>query len=179
MNELDYAILAILLVSILVGLLRGAIRELLNIAGWILAFALAYAFAGRLAVWLADWAADPILRLALAWGAIFLLVLVLVALIASLASELMRKLGLGGLNRGLGALVGFVRGLVVLVALALAAGLTRLPQSVIWQEAALTPWLEVAALYSRSLLPDTVAGRIKFRLPPARDSGLPAGPIRI
>ena len=168
MNELDYAIIAVLIVSVLIGVLRGAIRELMNVFGWVLAFVLANAFADKLAMWFADWAADPVLRLVMAWAAIFLLVLIIVALVASLASELMRKLGLGGLNRGLGAFVGLARGFVVLVALALGAGLTRLPQSTLWREAAMTQWLEVAALYSRGLLPDTVAARIKYRLPSAQ-----------
>src|SRR5260221_5906789 len=151
MNALDYAIIAVLLISILVGILRGAVRELLNMGGWVLAFLLAHAFADDLASWLADWAGDPVLRMVMAWAAIFLLVLIIVALIASLASELMRKLGLGGLNRSLGALAGLARGLVLLIVLALGAGLTKMPQSVLWRQAALTPWLEVAALYSRGL----------------------------
>lgn len=165
MNALDYAIISVLLVSTLIGIFRGAIREVLNVGGWVLAFMLAHAFAGSLAAWFADWAVDPVLRLVMAWSAILLVVLVVVALIASLASELMRKLGLGGLDRGLGAIVGLARGAVVLVALALAAGLTRMPQSVLWRDAAMTSSLEVAALYSRSLLPDTVAARINFRPP--------------
>ncbi len=168
MNALDYAIIMVLLVSVLVGIVRGAVRELLNMGGWLLAFLLAHAFADDLAAWFAEWAADPVLRMVMAWMTIFLLVLVVVALIASLASELMRKLGLGGLNRSLGALAGFARGLVLLIALALGAGLTKIPQSPMWRQAFLTPWLEVAALYSRSLLPDTIAIRIKYRSSPAR-----------
>ena len=170
MNALDYAIIAVLVISILIGVLRGAIRELMNIIGWVLAFLLAHEFAGKLALWLADWASDPIFRLVMAWAAIFLLVLIIVALIASLASELMRKLGLGGLNRILGAFVGLARGGVVLIAVALGVGLTNLPQSSLWREAAMTPWLEIAALYSRGLLPDTVAARIKYRSPTALSS---------
>jgi membrane protein required for colicin V production len=104
----------------------------------------------------------------LAWAAILLFVLVLVALLASLASDLMRRFGLAGFNRSLGAVVGLVRGFVVLIALALAAGFTKLPQSGLWREAAITPSLEVAALYSRGLLPDTVAARIRYRAPPAQ-----------
>ena len=72
---------------------------------------------------------DQIQRMVMAWAAIFLLVLIIVALIASLASELMRKLGLGGFNRILGAFVGLARGGVVLIAVALGVGLTNLPQS--------------------------------------------------
>ena len=163
MNELDYVIIAILLISISIGVVRGAIREVLNIAGWVLAFILAHAFAATLAAYFADWTAEPVVRLVVAWLAIFLLVLVVVAMIASLLSELMRKLGLGGLDRGVGGAVGLLRGVLMLIALTLAAGLTKLPQAALWQLATLTPTLEIAALYTRAVLPESVAARIKYR----------------
>ena len=163
MNELDYIVIAILLISIAIGFLRGAVREVLNVAGWILAFILSHAFAPNLAAYFADWAAEPMVRLVVAWLAIFLLVLVVVAMVASLLSELMRKLGLGGLDRGVGGAVGLLRGALLLVALTLAVGLTKLPQSSVWRESAITPTLEIAALYARSVLPESVAARIKYR----------------
>lgn len=163
MNELDYVIIAILLISIGIGVVRGAMREVLNVAGWVLAFILSHEFAGNLAAYFADWAAEPAVRLVVAWLAIFLLVLVLVAMIASLLSELMRKLGLGGLDRGVGGAIGLLRGTLVLIALTLAAGLTKLPQSALWQHATITPTLEIAALYTRAVLPENVATRIKYR----------------
>ncbi len=164
MNELDYIVIAILLISIGIGVLRGAIREVLNVAGWILAFILSHAFAPNLAAYFADWAAEPMVRLVVAWLTIFLLVLVVVAMMASLLSELMRKLGLGGLDRGVGGAVGLLRGALLLVALTLAAGLTKLPQSSLWRASAITPTLEIAALYARTVLPESVAARIKYRV---------------
>jgi len=94
---------------------------------------------------------------------IFLVVVVLVSLIASLLSEVVRKLGLSGLDRGVGALIGVARGLLVLLVITLAVGLTKIPQSALWREAALTPWMELAAMYTRGVLPDTVAAKLKYR----------------
>jgi membrane protein required for colicin V production len=163
MNELDYAICVLLAASLLIGIYRGAVREVFNIAGWILAFILAHAFAPHVATLFADWMTEPVIKQIVAWLIIFLSVIVIVALIASLASELVRKLGLSTLDRVLGALIGLVRGFVVIVALALAAGLTKIPQTPVWRSAAATPWLEVAALYARGILPDNIASRIKYR----------------
>ncbi len=163
MNELDYAIIGVMLLSIIVGAVRGAIREVMNIAGWVIAFILAHTFAANLATYFADWAVEPVLRLVVAWLIIFLVVLLGVALISSLVTGLIKKLGLSGLDRSVGAMIGVLRGALVLLALTLAAGLTKVPQSNIWREATATPWLEVAALYSRSLLPDSVAARIQYR----------------
>ena len=164
MNELDYIVIAILLISIGIGVFRGAVREVLNIVGWVLAFILAYEFAPNLAANFADWAAEPTVRLVIAWVAVFLMVLIMVGMIASLLSELMRKLGLGVLDRGVGGAIGLFRGAIVLVALTLAIGLTKLPQSAIWRQSASAPTLEVAALYARSALPESMASRIKYRV---------------
>ena len=163
MNELDYAVIGVMLLSIVVGAVRGAIREVMNIAGWVIAFVLAHSFAANLATYFADWAGEPVLRLVAAWLVIFLSVLLAVALVSSLVTGLVKKLGLGGLDRGVGAIIGVLRGGLVLLALTLAAGLTKIPQSALWREASTTPWLEVAALYSRTLLPDSIAARIQYR----------------
>ncbi len=170
MNELDYAIIALVALSMVVGIVRGAIREVINFAGWILAFVLAHAFAQVLAGYFADWMAEPIYRIVVAWVSIFLLVLVLAALLASLVSELVRKLGLGGLNRAIGAVIGLLRGALVLLVLALAAGMTKFPQSALWKNAAATPWLEVAALHARAFLPESLASRINYRIPVLRQA---------
>jgi membrane protein required for colicin V production len=60
-------------------------------------------------------------------------------------------------------LIGLARGLLVLLAITLAVGLTKIPQSAAWREAALTPWMELAALYTRSLLPESIAAKVRYR----------------
>ena len=165
MNELDYAIIAVVLVSVCVGAWRGAIREVINISGWVLAFFLAHALNATLAPYFADWMAEPVYRTVVAWIVIFVAVLIFAALLASLLSELVRKLGLSSLDRLLGAMVGLLRGAIVVIVLALAAGMTKFPESAIWRNATLTPPVEVAALYARALLPQSLASKISYRLP--------------
>ncbi len=166
MNELDYAIIFVALVSVAIGAWRGAIREIINITSWVVAFILAHAFSADLAPYFADWIAEPVYRMVLAWVAIFVAVLIFASLLASLLSELVRKFGLSGLDRVLGAVIGFFRGVLVIVVLALAAGMTKFPQSALWKNATLTPPIEVAALYARALLPQSLASRILYRVPP-------------
>ena len=163
MNAVDYAIIVLMLLSVAAGAVRGAIREVLNIAGWVLAYIIAHAFAADLAPLFADWVGEPVARTVLAWAGIFLVVVVLVSLIASLLSEVVRKLGLSSLDRGVGALIGVARGLLVLLAITLAVGLTKIPQSPLWREAVLTPWMELAAMYTRGVLPDAIAAKVKYR----------------
>ena len=163
MNELDYAIIIVVLVSLGIGAWRGAIREVINIAGWVTAFILAHAFSTTLAPYFADWMSEPVYRSVVAWIVIFVAVLIFASLLASLLSELVRKLGLSGLDRVLGAMVGLFRGGLVVIVLALAAGMTKFPDSALWKNASLTPPIEVAALYARALLPQSLAAKISYR----------------
>lgn len=172
MNELDYAVIALIAISVVIGIVRGAIREIINFAAWILAFVLAHAYSQSLSGYFADWMTEPAYRLVMAWASIFLFVLVAAAMIASLITELVRKLGLSGLNRTLGAAVGVVRGALVLLVLTLAAGMTKFPQTALWKSAATTPWLETAALHARALLPENLASRISYRSPVAPQSAV-------
>jgi membrane protein required for colicin V production len=170
MNELDYAIIVVVLVSLGVGAWRGAIRELINIGGWVVAFILAHALSATLAPYFADWMAEPVYRLVLAWLVVFVSVLIFAALLASLLSELVRKLGLSGLDRMLGAVVGLIRGGLVVMVLALAAGMTKFPQTALWKNASMTPYIEVAALYARAMLPQNLASKIQYRAPQAANT---------
>ena len=127
--------------------------------------ALPISFSADLAPYFADWMVEPGYRVIVSWILIFVAVLVFASLLASVLSELVRKLGLSGLDRVLGALIGLFRGALVMVVLALAAGMTKLPQSLLWKNAALTPSIEIAALYARALLPQSLGSRILYRVP--------------
>ncbi len=167
MNAIDYAIIVLMLVSIGVGVVRGAMREVINIIAWVLAFILAHGFAADIAPYFAEWVGEPVARVVLAWVAIFAVVLIAGSLVASLLSEVVRKLGLSTLDRGVGALIGVARGLLVLLVVTLAVGFTKIPQTPLWKNAALTPWLELAALYARGVMPEQVAAKIRFRVVPS------------
>ena len=49
MTEIDWIIIALLLLSTIVGIVRGVVREVLAIAGWIVGIVLAMNFAGDIA----------------------------------------------------------------------------------------------------------------------------------
>ncbi len=162
MNELDYIIIAVLLVSVVVGVWRGAVREIVNIAGWVIAFFAAQEFAPLLTPYLSEWMADASVRMVVAWLIMFVVIMVSVSFVGSLIAESVRKLGLGPLDRVMGAVVGTLRGALIVLLLTLAAGLTTFPKTPIWKEALLTPWLESVALHTRPLLPESLAKRITY-----------------
>ena len=106
----------------MLGFLRGMVREVFGLAAWIgAAFAATWFFSqfqgiARRAIANPD-VADPV-----AFGGIFLVVLIALSLIARLLGGAARKSTLGGLDRTLGLAYGLARGAVLTVAAYLIAG---------------------------------------------------------
>jgi membrane protein required for colicin V production len=160
-TAIDWIALAILAGSLIIGLLRGFVREAFSLAAWVVAFLAARIFSPTLAGLIPGIEQEG-LRQAAAIVLIFVGVLVLAHLLAAMLAGLLKLAGLGGLDRGLGLLFGVVRGLVVLVVLTLAAGLTALPRSDAWRGSLVHGPLEIAALKFIPWLPEDLAALIRF-----------------
>ena len=101
-------------------------------------------------------------RMLLAFAALFLSALLAMALITMLMSALVKTVGLGFADRFFGSLFGFMRGLLVVVLMVLAAGMTALPQEPFWQKALLSKPLETTALMVIPWLPQDLSRRISY-----------------
>lgn len=155
MNWADLVILAILALSAIVGIFRGFTREALNLGTWILAFWTAFAFAGELSTWLARHVETPSVRIILAYGALFLGVLLAGALVTHYISKIVRETPFSGPDRALGAGFGLLRGLVILVGLVMLGGATALRQDAWWSESMLIARIEPLAQWAREQIPQS------------------------
>lgn len=162
MTVFDYVVLAILGVSVLVSVWRGAVRELLALVSWIVAFLVAQAYAGTVAAFLPAAIPSPGLRLLAGFLVVFLVVLLLVALAALAISQLVRAAGLGPLDRGVGAIFGLLRGILVTTLLVFLAGLTAAPREPWWRNAMFSAPLEALVLAAKPWMPDELARRISY-----------------
>jgi membrane protein required for colicin V production len=156
----DYAVLVVLGISALLGFWRGIVGEVLALAAWVAGFLAARAWAepaGRLLP------GEPALRFALGFVLVLVGVLVIFAVARLVMRMLLKAVGLGLLDRILGAGFGVLRGAIVVLIVVLLAGLTALPKSAWWQQAALAPPLETAAIASKPWLPGEMAVRIHYR----------------
>lgn len=163
MTVFDYAVLAIVAASVLLGAWRGLVSEVLALAAWVAALLMARELAPGMAPVFSDWLKEPALQYAAAFAVIVVAVLVAVALTRLALSKLLRAIGLGPLDRFLGAVFGVARGVLVVLLCVLIGGLTMLPQQAWWRQAWLAPPLETAVLASKPWLPAAVAKRIRYR----------------
>ncbi|MBA2689674.1 MAG: CvpA family protein [Burkholderiales bacterium] len=163
MTWFDYAVLLIIGLSLLVGWLRGAVKEILSLLSWVAAFLLANAFAGDLATALLPSIINPALRTVAAYAIVFIATLLVMMLLRIAVSEMVKAMGLGNVDKTLGLIVGFSKGIVIVLIGVLAAGMTALPQEPFWRGAVVAPWFETLAVAVKPWLPEGLARRINFR----------------
>ena len=134
MPMLDWIFVAVLCISLLAGLWRGLVYELLSVVNWIAAFVLAQWFAPVAAHWLSLDGATEVVRYGAGFVLVFVLSLFAGGLVAFLISKLVAAVGLRPVDRVLGAVFGLVRGVVILLVLAVVVGMTPMAKGPWWQE---------------------------------------------
>jgi membrane protein required for colicin V production len=162
MSLLDIAIVAILVLSLLLGVWRGFVREIFSLAGWVLAFLAANAVAAPIGDALPTSIARPEVRVLIAFIVVFVFTLSATALAALLVSKLFKAAGLGGVDRTLGGVFGLARGVVILLAITIAAGLTALPKHPLWKESVGAGMLTRTVLQLKGWLPPRLESRLRY-----------------
>lgn len=158
----DGVLLGVLLLSMLVGIWRGLVLELMSLAGWVASFVLAQWLAADVAAGLPIWqeAAAP-LRYALSFALVFVGGMVSFALVSWLLRKVVESVGLRPVDRSLGGIFGGVRGVVVLLVLAMLVQLTGTHQQSWWQDSRLTPVLEVLLEGIKPVLPQALQDHLR------------------
>lgn len=168
MTPFDLAIVGVILLSTLLAFVRGVIREVIALVSWVVGFAAAFAFAPALGAIIPEIPGYPAVRYLIAFAAILIAALVAGALIAGPLARIIRAAGLGFVDRFLGSIFGVVRGVLLVVAFVLVAGLTSLPRADWWQNAALVPPLVALSLAVKPWLPQRWAERLDYSRDGAR-----------
>lgn len=163
MTWVDYVVAGILVASVLLGIWRGLVREVLSILAWVIAFLASSLFAGPLAARIPPSLIEsPEVRTFASYAALFIGTLFATALVALLVSRLVHAVGLSTLDRALGGLFGAARGVLVVVALVLLAGLTGLPHQAAWRESVSGAPLAAFARVLKGWLPQTFSERLSY-----------------
>ena len=131
---LDWVFLAALLLSLVIGLWRGLVYELISLAAWVVAFVVAQWFAADVARLLPMSGAGDGVRYAAGFVVTFILALFAGGMVALFVKKLVTVVGLAPIDRILGAVFGVVRGLVVLLAIAVVVAMTPLKSALWWKE---------------------------------------------
>lgn len=162
MTGFDYAVLGIIGISVLLSIMRGFVREILALVSWVVAFILARLYTMELVPLLPEAIPSEALKLLAAFLILFLATLLLCSLLAIALSQIFKKVGLGWVDRGLGALFGVLRGVLMVATLVLLAGFTALPKDPIWRNAMFAAPLEAMVTSVLPWLPEDIAKHVKY-----------------
>ena len=124
MNEADFLICAVLLISTVVGVSRGVVREILAIVAWVVAIFLAIRFAPELGDKIPLESMGPLVRNALAGVVIVVLTLFAFGLFGKLCARLLAAASISFEDRAIGSVFGFVRGVLIVCAAVFVLGMT-------------------------------------------------------
>jgi membrane protein required for colicin V production len=152
MNWTDYVIIVLMAFSCAAGLYRGLLREVVSLVTWLLAVLLAWHMAPLLEPHLGGALANEAVRPWAARVIIFIVVMLIGAAVGALVTHFVRLALLGSVDRMLGFLFGFLRGLVVLGLLAMLCHAVRLSDERWYRESTLVPSVEHAANILRALV---------------------------
>jgi membrane protein required for colicin V production len=157
----DAAMLAVLVISVIVGVIRGFVFELLSLVGWIAAWFAAQWFSPAAAPYIPVGSSGSALNLAVAFAAVFVAALIVWAIAARLIRLVLHATPLSIVDRGLGVIFGLLRGVVLLLAVAVAVGLTPAGKSSAWQQSRGAGVLAALLEGLMPLLPPQVAGHLR------------------
>ena len=160
-NGLDWAIIVVLSLSILLSLWRGFAREAMSLAGWVAAYVIANLFVDELASLLGDWIVNITGRYVVAYAMLFVGTLVIAGISAKLAKQLVKVSGLTVLDRLLGTVFGFARGVILVLVFAYIVRHLLPAKDLQWlHESVLMPHLDMLLYWTQMLFSQLDTGQL-------------------
>jgi len=152
MTLADWLICAVLLLNVITAAIQGFFSEALTMAGLVVGYIVAAWRYHGFAEWLEQYLKNPWLAEILAFLIIFFAIVILFGIAARIARWVMRKSGLSGLDRFLGALLGLLKGALMVAVILM--GMTAFePTSKLLQNSQLAPYFLVAGNAAKWMAP--------------------------
>ncbi len=162
-NWLDWTFVAIMLISVVTAARMGLVRELISLSSTVAGLIIAALDYHQTATWFEDLTKSHEIALGLGFLVIFLGAKLAGLVVLALASQLVKKSGVQGVDRLMGGGFGLVRGVIetaVLLMIMLAFSI----KPVAIQESALAPWVSDVASYLAKAMPEELKTHFdKFR----------------
>ena len=115
LSHFDYILIGVIALSGLIAFFRGFVQETLSLLLWIIAFAAAMFLNAFLDPYFINYIESPEIRRILTIITVFVGIIFLGGLLIRLLRGLVHWSGMGGLDRLLGVLFGFLRGMLLIV----------------------------------------------------------------
>jgi membrane protein required for colicin V production len=182
MSPADWIILLLLVLNIVSAAMQGFFAEALSMAGLVVGYIVAAWQYQRLAGWLATFLKNDWLAEILGFLIIFFAVALLFGIAGRIARWMMKEAGLSGFDRFLGALLGLLKG-GLMVAVILMGMTAFTPTSKLLENSQLAPYFLVAGRAAIWLAPSALRARFYQGLEllhraPQNINGSPSSPAK-
>ncbi|MGB3071350.1 MAG: CvpA family protein [Ottowia sp.] len=157
MTGFDWICLFVVAASLLLGAWRGFLYEVLALGSWVFAFFAARWAAPVVGAWLPMGESSEEIRYAAGFALVFIGAAFLGGMIAWMVKRAVAALGMRPVDRVFGAVFGVLRGLALLLAVAVVVGMTPAREAAWWRESTGARVLEIALDQLRPLLPEPVS----------------------
>jgi membrane protein required for colicin V production len=158
MTAADWLIVAVVILNVVLAAMHGFFAEVLSMAGLIVGYVVAAWQYKRFAQWMAAFLKSELAAEIIAFLLIFFAILLLCSVAGRIMRKLMKAAGLSGFDRFLGALLGVLKG-GLLVAVVL-MGLTAFaPMSQVLERSELAPYFLVVGRAEIWLAPSELRAR--------------------
>lgn len=157
---IDLLIIGVIALSALTGLFRGVVKEIIALIIWILAVWIAYQYSPRFSSLLKNYIHDPTAQTVVVFILIVLVVLILGAIINGIIGFVLKKSGLGVIDKILGMVFGFVRGVFIVSVVLATVKMTSLPYEQYVKKSSMCAAVDPAVKWVSQYIPALIA-RIK------------------
>ncbi|MHB1948222.1 MAG: CvpA family protein [Gammaproteobacteria bacterium] len=161
LNWVDFVVIGICVLSTLAGLMRGFVRELFSLITWIAALFIAAMFATQLATAFTNspqvqsaitgsssaTGSVSMVSIGISFIIIFIAVLIIGKILSFLITSAVEGVGIGIINRLLGGIFGFARGVVIVIIAMFLVGLTPFASEPVWGQAQSVKLLQPEVLW--------------------------------
>jgi len=126
MTVIDFAFIAVIIISTLFSLLRGFVKEAISLGTWIIAMWVSTTFASNLSNFMPDSIENPAFKMGLAFIALFVATLILGVMVNILLNQVVNKTGLSSVDRALGTVFVLAGGILIVTVFVMLASLTSI-----------------------------------------------------
>lgn len=153
MPIIDIVIVIAILISVVIGLVRGFIKEAISLAALLLAIWAALYLGPAVGTAMASWLESAELQMWFGRVLVFAVLLSIGGLLGWGLSKLIRLSILSGMDRFLGSLFGFVRGILLIAVVIIIGQFSDLDEAGWWKSSLLVPHLETVADWIKVMAP--------------------------
>ena len=152
----DAILLGVIAISVLVSFFRGFLREAISLCSWVLGIGLALKFSSAVAHSLFSWITSSVAAYIVAFIVIVVAVLLVGWLLTKVSKGIATITGIGILDRPLGLVFGFVRGVLVTTLMVMLVNVTSFAHSYWFVDSAMKTALNKPEQWIQHFIPDDV-----------------------